>query len=79
MLQKIVLPIAIYEKLITFYRCRGLKNILRLYIKKVNCSEWVQVQMPSRQVVDFFFTIQTTDKSHKNHFLCNGITLTSFL
>ncbi|XP_062220527.1 diacylglycerol kinase 3-like isoform X2 [Phragmites australis] len=26
---------------------RGLKNILRLYIKKVNCSEWEQVQMPS--------------------------------
>ncbi|WVZ73343.1 hypothetical protein U9M48_021662 [Paspalum notatum var. saurae] len=26
---------------------RGLKNILRLYIKKANCSEWEQVQMPS--------------------------------
>ncbi|XP_006648028.2 diacylglycerol kinase 7-like [Oryza brachyantha] len=26
---------------------RGLKNILRLYIKKVNCSEWEQVPMPS--------------------------------
>ncbi|OVA03666.1 Diacylglycerol kinase [Macleaya cordata] len=26
---------------------RGLKNILRLYIKKVNCSEWEQVRIPS--------------------------------
>ncbi|RZC73727.1 hypothetical protein C5167_049208 [Papaver somniferum] len=26
---------------------RGLKNILRLYIKKMNCSEWEQVQIPS--------------------------------
>ncbi|XP_066332689.1 diacylglycerol kinase 7-like [Miscanthus floridulus] len=26
---------------------RGLKNILRLSIKKANCSEWEQVQMPS--------------------------------
>ncbi|KAF0931127.1 hypothetical protein E2562_002486 [Oryza meyeriana var. granulata] len=26
---------------------RGLKNILRLYIKKVNCSEWEQIPMPS--------------------------------
>ncbi|XP_059636241.1 diacylglycerol kinase 4 isoform X2 [Cornus florida] len=26
---------------------RGLKNILRLHIKKVNCSEWEQVPVPS--------------------------------
>ncbi|XP_010259747.1 PREDICTED: diacylglycerol kinase 4-like isoform X2 [Nelumbo nucifera] len=26
---------------------RGLKNILRLHIKKVNCSEWENVQVPS--------------------------------
>ncbi|KQK01072.1 diacylglycerol kinase 3 [Brachypodium distachyon] len=26
---------------------RGLRNILRLYIKRVNCSEWEQIQMPS--------------------------------
>ncbi|KAF6149075.1 hypothetical protein GIB67_018653 [Kingdonia uniflora] len=26
---------------------RGLKNILRLHIKKVNCSEWEQVRVPS--------------------------------
>ncbi|XP_074273684.1 diacylglycerol kinase 7-like [Silene latifolia] len=26
---------------------RGLKNILRIYIKKVNCAEWEQVQVPS--------------------------------
>jgi len=39
---------------------RGLKNILRLYIKKVNCSEWEQVQMPSRQVVDFFYIKHAT-------------------
>ncbi|KQK01069.1 diacylglycerol kinase 3 isoform X1 [Brachypodium distachyon] len=26
---------------------RGLKNILRLYIQRVNCSEWEQIQMPS--------------------------------
>ncbi|KAK9130206.1 hypothetical protein Sjap_010693 [Stephania japonica] len=26
---------------------RGLKNILRMHIKKANCSEWEQVQMPS--------------------------------
>ncbi|XP_026402117.1 diacylglycerol kinase 7-like [Papaver somniferum] len=26
---------------------RGLKNIVRLYIKKVNCSDWEQVRVPS--------------------------------
>ncbi|KAI4982558.1 hypothetical protein ZWY2020_023050 [Hordeum vulgare] len=26
---------------------RGLRNILRLYIKRANCSEWEQIQMPS--------------------------------
>ncbi|KAI3961495.1 hypothetical protein MKX01_001231 [Papaver californicum] len=26
---------------------RGLKNILRLYMKKVNCSDWEQVRVPS--------------------------------
>ncbi|KAF5947777.1 hypothetical protein HYC85_013734 [Camellia sinensis] len=26
---------------------RGLKNILRMYVKKVNCSEWEQVSLPS--------------------------------
>lgn len=26
---------------------RGLKNVLRLYIKKVNCSEWEQILIPS--------------------------------
>ncbi|KAL5208471.1 hypothetical protein ABZP36_032906 [Zizania latifolia] len=26
---------------------RGLRNILRLYIKKVNCPEWEQIPMPS--------------------------------
>ncbi|KAM0930055.1 hypothetical protein ACQ4PT_001141 [Festuca glaucescens] len=26
---------------------RGLRNILRLYIKRANCSDWEQVQMPS--------------------------------
>ncbi|XP_019051435.1 PREDICTED: diacylglycerol kinase 4-like [Nelumbo nucifera] len=26
---------------------RGLKNILRLHIKKVNCSEWEQIRVPS--------------------------------
>ncbi|XAR66682.1 Diacylglycerol kinase [Bertholletia excelsa] len=26
---------------------RGLKNIVRLYIKKVNCSDWEQVSIPS--------------------------------
>jgi hypothetical protein len=67
MLQKFVLLIAIYAKLTIFFWCRGLKNILRLYIKKANCSEWEQVQMPSRQVVDFFFTIQATHKSLRNH------------
>jgi hypothetical protein len=46
MLKFFVLPIAIYEKLTTFYRCRGLKNILLHYIKKFNCSEWEQVQVP---------------------------------
>ncbi|THG19166.1 hypothetical protein TEA_026272 [Camellia sinensis var. sinensis] len=25
----------------------GLKNILRMYVKKVNCSEWEQVSLPS--------------------------------
>lgn len=25
---------------------RGLKNILRLHVKKVNCSEWEQIQVP---------------------------------
>lgn len=47
--------------------CRGLKNILRLYIKKVNCSEWELVPMPSRQVVDFFYIKQDTAKSLKDH------------
>nr|CAB3448160.1 unnamed protein product [Digitaria exilis] len=46
---------------------RGLKNILRLYIKKVNCSEWELVPMPSRQVVDFFYIKQDTAKSLKDH------------
>ncbi|XP_044472335.1 diacylglycerol kinase 7-like isoform X1 [Mangifera indica] len=26
---------------------RGLKNILRLHVKKVNCSEWEQIQVPN--------------------------------
>ncbi|XP_043710756.1 diacylglycerol kinase 7-like [Telopea speciosissima] len=26
---------------------RGLKNILRMYIKRVNCSEWEQIRVPS--------------------------------
>lgn len=26
---------------------RGLKNILRMHVKKVNCSEWEQIQVPS--------------------------------
>ncbi|PKI59866.1 hypothetical protein CRG98_019748 [Punica granatum] len=26
---------------------RGLKNILRIHIKKINCSEWEQIRVPS--------------------------------
>ncbi|OAY79843.1 Diacylglycerol kinase 7, partial [Ananas comosus] len=33
---------------------RGLNNILRLYVKKVNCSEWEQISIPSRQVAISF-------------------------
>lgn len=28
-------------------KCRGLRNIVRLYIKKANYSEWEQVSIPS--------------------------------
>lgn len=31
-----------------FSGCRGLKNILRMHVKKVNCSEWEQVAVPKR-------------------------------
>uniref|UniRef100_A0A2N9HBW9 Diacylglycerol kinase accessory domain-containing protein n=1 Tax=Fagus sylvatica TaxID=28930 RepID=A0A2N9HBW9_FAGSY len=29
-------------------RTRGLKNILRLHVKKINCAEWEQIPVPSR-------------------------------
>lgn len=31
-----------------FSHCRGLKNILRMHIKRVNCSEWEQIPVPKR-------------------------------
>lgn len=31
---------------------RGLKNILRMHVKKVNCSEWEQIPVPSRYTCD---------------------------
>jgi len=33
---------------ITFIGCRGLKNILRMHVKKVNCTEWEQIPVPKR-------------------------------
>lgn len=48
--------------------CRGLKNILRLSIKKANCSEWEQVKMPSRLVIDIIqHPKHATTKIFKNH------------
>lgn len=32
---------------------RGLKNILRIHVKKVNCSEWEQIPVPSRYASEF--------------------------
>lgn len=32
---------------------RGLKNILRMYVKKVNCSEWELIPVPSRYGSNF--------------------------
>ncbi|KAE9462473.1 hypothetical protein C3L33_05614, partial [Rhododendron williamsianum] len=34
------------------FKCRGLKNIVRMYIKKANCSEWELVSIPA----SFFFS-----------------------
>lgn len=31
---------------------RGLKNILRMHVKKVNCSEWEQIPVPARYTSD---------------------------
>jgi hypothetical protein len=49
----IAMVMCIYRKkknkyLKTFSPCRGLKNILRMHVKKVNCSEWEQIPVPSR-------------------------------
>lgn len=40
--------IVFYILIIIEKSCRGLKNILRLHVKKVNCSEWEHIPVPKR-------------------------------
>ncbi|XP_011018159.1 PREDICTED: diacylglycerol kinase 3-like isoform X2 [Populus euphratica] len=35
----------LYDDII-FNVCRGLENIIRMHVKKVNCSEWEQIPVP---------------------------------
>lgn len=41
------------------YGCRGLNNIVRMHVKRVNCSEWEQISVPSRliSIVTLFYYI----------------------
>lgn len=41
---------------------RGLKNILRMHVKKINCSEWEQVLVPTRYI--------SSNKFHKYVLTC---------